>query len=41
MQKNKKRIVGEAEQPEIYCQNMDIDVDLENIAELHGLFVGH
>jgi len=31
VQKNGKTIVGEAEQPEIYCQNMDLDVDLESI----------
>jgi hypothetical protein len=31
VQKNGKRIVGEAEQPEIYHQNMDLDVDMESI----------
>ena len=31
MQKNGKRIVGEAEQPEIYRQNMDLNADLESI----------
>jgi hypothetical protein len=31
VQKNEKRIVGEAEQPEIYRQNMDLDTDLESI----------
>jgi hypothetical protein len=31
VQKNGKRIVGEAEQPKIYRQNMDLDVDLKSI----------
>jgi hypothetical protein len=31
VQKNGKRIVGEAEQPEIYRQNMDLHADLESI----------
>jgi hypothetical protein len=31
VQKNGKRIVGEVEQPKIYRQNMDLDVDLEII----------
>jgi hypothetical protein len=31
VQKKGKRIAGEAEQPETYSENMDLDVDLESI----------
>jgi hypothetical protein len=31
VQKKGKRIVGEAEQPEIYSENMDLDADLDSI----------
>ena len=31
MQKKGKRIVGEAKQPEIYSENVDLDADLESI----------
>jgi hypothetical protein len=31
MKKNGKRIVGEAKQPKIYRQNMDLDAYLESI----------
>ena len=31
MKKKRKRILGEAEQPEIYSEDMDLDVDLDSI----------